>query len=83
MASIKNLKKDINYILGDLITEVSTKENKKEADVIVDEIIVTFDELIAKINDKKPENKQAHLKQVNQELEEKAGKLLAKINKIK
>jgi len=83
MASIKNLKKDINYILGDLITEVSAKANKKEADVIIDEIIVTFDELIAKVNDKKPENKQAHLKQVNQDLEQEAGKLLAKINEVK
>jgi hypothetical protein len=83
MASIKNLKKDINYILGDLITEVSTKANKKEADLIIDEIIVTFDELIAKVNDKKPENKQAHLKQVNQDLEQEAGKLLAKINEVK
>jgi len=82
MASIKNLKKDINYILGDIISEALAKDDKKAADKIVDETIDTFDELISKINKKGIDNKKAHLKAVNAELEEKAGKLLKKINKL-
>ena len=55
---------------------------QKAADKIVDETIDTFDELISKINKKGIDNKKAHLKAVNAELEEKAGKLLKKINKL-
>ena len=56
MASIKNLKKDINYTLGDIIgfvsDKVDTKGDNKEVEAIIDETITTFDALIAKINKK-------------------------------
>ncbi len=52
MASIRELKKDINYVLGDIIEAVyiweltnPSKDNKK-AEAIIDEAIVTFDDLI-------------------------------------
>ena len=59
MASIKNLKKDINYVLGDVIDEclVSATGDIKKIEAIVDEAIVIFDELIAKVNAKNIENK--------------------------
>ena len=51
MASIKNLKKDINYTLGDIIGYVSEKVDprgdNKEVEAIIDETINTFDALIA------------------------------------
>lgn len=88
MASIKNLKKDINYTLGDIISicqitaELNPEANKKQADAIVDEVIVTFDELIAKVNAKNIENKKAHYKAVSAELETRANALIEKVNSL-
>lgn len=84
MASIKNLKKDINYVLGDVIDECLTSltADTKKSEVIVDEAITAFDELIAKVNAKDVENKKAHFKAIEAELEERAGKLLEKVNKL-
>lgn len=83
MASIKNLKKDINYVLGDIIDECILKAgDPKKTEALIDETIATFDELIAKINAKDVENKKSHFKAVNAELEEKAMKLLDKVNKL-
>lgn len=89
MASIKNLKKDINNVLGDIIDAVylwemvNGKNDTKEGSAIIDEAIVVFDELIVKVNDRKAENRKALLKQVNKELEEKSEALIAKVNKLK
>ena len=86
MASIKNLKKDINYTLGDIIgyatEKVDLKGDNKKVEAIVDETITTFDELITEINQKGVENKKAHYKAVSAELEKKANALLEKVNKI-
>ncbi|WP_088322978.1 hypothetical protein [Polaribacter tangerinus] len=86
MASIKNLKKDINYTLGDIIGFVSEKVDVKgdnsKVEAIIDETINTFDVLIAKINTKGVENKKAHFNAISAELEEKATDLVAKINKL-
>ena len=86
MANIRNLKKDINYVLGDIIEAVyiweltnPSKDNKK-AEAIIDEAIGTFDDLIAKVNDKKAENKRKHFKAINTELEDRGRKLIEKIN---
>lgn len=84
MASIKNLKKDINYVLGDVIEyalDVSTLKNEpKKGDQIIDEAIETFDALIEKVNAKGVENKKAHYRAINQELETQAKGLVEKIN---
>lgn len=86
MASIKNLKKDINYVLGDVIEyalDVSTlKNDSKKGDEIIDQAIETFDALVAKINAGGVENKKAHFKAINQELETKAKGLVEKINSL-
>ena len=84
MASIKNLKKDINYVLGDIIDEciVSASGDTKKIEAIVDEAIVVFDELIAKVNAKNIKNKKTHFKAIEDELEKKATKLLTKVNKL-
>ena len=86
MASIKDLKKDINYVLGDVIEytlDVSILKNEiQKGDAIVDEAIETFDGLIAKINANNVENKKAHFKAINLELEEKAKGLVEKINTL-
>ncbi|WP_224489160.1 hypothetical protein [Robertkochia flava] len=88
MASIRDLKKDINYVLGDIIEAVYIWEmtaDKKETgkgDEIIDETIEHFDRLIAKVNDHSVEHRAAHLKEVNKELEEVANTLVDKINKL-
>ena len=86
MASIKNLKKDINYVLGDVIEyalDVSTLKNEpKQGDEIIDEAIETFDALIAKVHAKNVENNKKYYKEINQELETKARALVEKINAI-
>ncbi|PQJ73481.1 MULTISPECIES: hypothetical protein [Polaribacter] len=86
MASIKNLKKDINYVLGDVIEyalDVSILKNAPEkGEAIIDEAIETFDALVSKVNNNKVENKKAHFKSINEELEVKAKGLVEKINAL-
>ena len=86
MASIKNLKKDINYTLGDIIGVCDliqldpAKAGKAEA--IIDETIDVFDGLMAKVNTKSVENKKAHYKEISTSLEASAKDLVAKINSL-
>ena len=88
MASIKDLKKDVNYVLGDLIEAVyiwegiNKKYDSKEAQSIIDEAISSFDKLIEQINDKKVENRGKHLRAVKGQLETVAQGLVAKINTL-
>ena len=88
MANVRNLKKDINYVLGDIIEAVyvweyaNTNKDTKKSEAIIDEAIETFDELIAKVNDKNVDNAKAHFKAINNELETKGRALIEKINKL-
>ncbi len=88
MGNVRDLKKDINYVLGDIIEAVyiweynNTSKDTKKSEAIIDEAIETFDELIVKVNDKKVENKKAHFKAINAELETKGRALIEKINKL-
>lgn len=88
MGNVRDLKKDINYVLGDIIEAVyvweysNPSKDTKKSEAIIDEAIETFDELIAKVNDKKVENKKAHFKAINAELEAKGRALIEKINKL-
>ena len=88
MANVKNLKKDINYVLGDIIEavylfELSTTGKPTDAsNALIDEAIMAFDTLITKVNAKKVENKKGHFKQINIELEQVANQLITKINDL-
>ena len=88
MANVKNLKKDINYVLGDIIEavylfEISTSGvPTPETNALIDEAIAAFDALITKVNAKNVENKKAHFKQINVELEQVANQLITKINAL-
>ena len=87
MASVKNLKKDINYTLGDIIEEcyiaqMLTPNNSEKAEKIIDEAIETFDALIEKVHAKSVENKKSHYKAISAELETKAKVLVEKLNKL-
>jgi len=88
MANKRDLKKDINYVLGDIIEAVyvwefsNPEKDTKKSEAVIDEAIATFDDLIEKVNDRKVENKKAHFKAINQELETKGRALIDKINKL-
>jgi len=88
MASIRDLKKDINFVLGDIIEavyfwEASTKtKDSKDGSKIIDKAIATFDDLIAKVNKKDVEKRSKHLVSVRKELEEKATALIGDLNKL-
>jgi len=88
MANVRDLKKDINYVLGDIIEAVyiweyaNTDKGTQKSEAIIDEAIEIFDDLIAKVNNKSVEDKKAHFKAINKELEEKGRALIEKINKL-
>ena len=88
MANVKNLKKDINYVLGDIIEAVylwemtTTGKPTDASNAVIDEAINTFDSLIAKVNQKDVENKKAHFKQIHKDLEDAAHQLVAKVNQL-
>lgn len=88
MPSVKNLKKDINFVLGDIIEAVYIHEMTSEgkptdaSNAVIDEAITSFDALIVKVNAKNVENKKAHFKQINAELEQTASQLIEKINAL-
>ena len=88
MANVRNLKKDINYVLGDIIEAVyiweytNTDKDTKKSEAIIDEAINVFDELIAKVNDKSVKDKKAHFNAIKSELETKGKALIDKIYKL-
>ncbi|HBR55815.1 MAG TPA: hypothetical protein DEA82_17155 [Flavobacteriaceae bacterium] len=90
MASVRDLKRDINYVLGDIIEAVyiweltNPDKDTKKSQAIIDDAIETFDELIVKVNDRSvpKAEKKAHYKAVNAELETRGRKLIDKINAL-
>ena len=77
MASIKLLKKEINYVFGDLIEQVyhweasTQKINSEEGNKLIDRCIQVYDELIELVNDKEVELKKEHFSKIRTYLNEK------------
>ncbi|MDT0295812.1 hypothetical protein ACFQ3R_06685 [Mesonia ostreae] len=88
MASKRTLKKNVNYVMGDIIEAaflhqmVNPKGDQAKSEAIVENAMRSYDELITKINDKSVEDKGKHLKAVNKQLEEKAHSLVKDINAL-
>lgn len=88
MASIRDLKQDINYVLGDIIEAslifqaVNPEKDKAASEKVIDDSIATFDELIARVNDKKVEKRAAHLRKVRADLEIKGNELIERVNQL-
>lgn len=88
MASIRNLKKDINYVLGDLIEAVYLVELSREAQPddatasLIEEALVAFDGLMARVNDKPEGAGKPHFQQIRKDLEQTARQLIEKINAL-
>ncbi len=88
MANKRDLKKDINYVLGDIIEEVYVweldnpgKENKA-GEAIIDEAITSFDSFIERVNDRNVENPSKHFKAIREDLEKTAKALVEKVNAL-
>jgi len=89
MANIRDLKKDINFVLGDIIEAVyqweaaTTNRNSKEGSQIIEAAIASFDDLMDKVNQKVTSGtKKEHFKGVRQQLEKDATSLIEKINAL-
>lgn len=88
MASIKNLKQDLNNAVGEIIEGsmlqqiIGDEKSQQKADELVDDSIAFFDETISEINNKKVENRSKHLKEVNQKIDKKLGDLVERLNKL-
>jgi len=85
MASIRDLKKDLNYVLGEVIQQALDWENTKpdadhkESQKIIDDAVDLFDTLTARIYQNKGQNSQAHFKQIADDLLEKGNALLDRV----
>lgn len=88
MASVRDLKKNLNFVIGEIIEAVyiwelsNSGKETKQSEALIDEAIVIFDTLIKKINAKDVDNRRVHLKAINKELEEKAHGLIEKLNSL-
>ncbi|PWL37297.1 hypothetical protein DKG77_16115 [Flagellimonas aquimarina] len=88
MASIRDLKKDVNFVLGDIIEAVyiweagSNNKDSEEGTVLIDKAIAVFDELMDKIHQKDVDNSKTHFKDIRSQLEEKATQLVEELNKL-
>ncbi len=88
MASIKDLKNDLNNSFGEVIDAVlvhqavNQNEDKKESSQLIDDIIDSFDQLIVEINRKDVENRAKHLKEVNKTVEQKLSEFIDRLNKL-
>ncbi|MDY8137901.1 hypothetical protein [Aquimarina sp. 2201CG5-10] len=88
MANKRDLKKDINYVLGDIIEEVylwelnNPDKDGKSGEAIIDEAIKSFDGFMARVNDRKVENAAKHFKTIRQDLEKTANDLVQKVNSL-
>jgi len=88
MPSIRDLKKDVNFVLGDIIEAVyiweagSGNKESEEGTVIIDEAIEVYDNLMDKIHQKNVEDTKAHFKSIRTDLEDKATKLIEQLNSL-
>ncbi len=88
MASIKQLKKDINNSIGSFIEDVyiweltNPKADIKKSNSLIDESFVLFDQLIKKINATKIENSKIHFKSIKNQLNSGLDKVINKLEKL-
>lgn len=88
MANKRDLKKEINHVLGDIIENVylweSTNGGKrtKESEAIIEESITTFDDLMARVSQRKVEDNKKHFTDIRNDLETKAQGLIDRINNL-
>jgi hypothetical protein len=88
MASVKNLKKDLNNVIGEIIQNINLWElensdkDLKTSEKLVDKCFDVFDDLIKKIHQKDVKDKKDHFKTISLELTKKANDLVKSFNEL-
>jgi len=88
MGSIRNLKKDLNNVYGEIIDavmihqETMASEDQSKSEALIDDIIASFDDLIEKINDNSVEDRSAHLSAVQKTIESESNAFIERLNKL-
>ncbi|TQD38770.1 hypothetical protein [Haloflavibacter putidus] len=88
MASIRNLKRDVNNVMAEIIEAAyihqlaNPTQDKSKSNAIVEEAISVYDALLQEINAKNVSERSKHYKEINQELEEKSLGLVEKLNAL-
>ena len=87
-SSIKQLKKDINNDIGDLIEEIylwelsNPSSDLTKSEKIIDEAIITFDSLIQKVNSVKGDNIKKQFKSIQEKKTKAITDLMKKTEKL-
>ena len=87
MATIRDLKKRINYDLSGVIEDcyvwqLSNADKTDKAEKIIDAAIKSFDELIVKVNQKDIEDNKSHFQSVIKDLNKSTTSLMKKLVKL-
>jgi hypothetical protein len=88
MASIKQLKKDVNNSIGSFIEDIyiweltNPKSDVKKSNLLIDESLLLFDQLIQKINLPKVEKTKDHFVSIKKELNSGLDKMIKKLEKL-
>ncbi len=86
--SIRDLKKEVKYMFGDLVEQVlllnlAAEDVEKQNHKLVDEIVEAYEEILKKINaHRQAEDKKAYFKALNEEIDEKFRSFQEKINSL-
>lgn len=89
MASIKQLKKDINNSLGSFIEDIyiweltNPKSDINKSNLLIDKSLLLFDQLIQKINLSKAEKTKDHFISIKKELNSGLDKMIKELEKLK
>ena len=88
MASVKNLKKDLNNVIGEIIQNINLWElensdkDLKKSEKLIDKCFNVFDDLIKKTHQKDVKDKKNHFKTISLELTKKANDLVKSFNEL-
>ncbi len=88
MASKRILKKNVNYLFGDLIDEcylwmlINPEKDAAKANEIVDEAVEYYDDVMSRIASREIENANKYFNLLNNEVEQRATELVDKINEL-
>ena len=89
MASIKQLKKDINNSIGSFIEDIyiweltNPKADIKKSNLLIDESLLLFDVLIKEVNLSKVEKTKLHFNSVKEQLKSGLDKMDNKLQNLK
>lgn len=88
MSSVRILKRDVRYVIGDIIdviyvTEMTTTGKPSEqSSALLMESISTYDEMMARINQKPEGSAKAHFKAIRNDFEKTVFQLVEKVNAL-